>query len=180
MLFCHPCGDRQTYGSRLAPHRRRETCHLSVSVVRLFGRPSLKVARHFPQSPSNPKVNRGSGHRNESFSLPTQVCTTDHVETLGKALFQVSDIAPLTFPPFSVYLMLRAREMIRKKPRHTGPPAAGFDIPAQEKGQSSPGCRSSNPAELILPVYPAPDSALTKIATSCGVLSRSAGRERAM
>ena len=46
-----------------------------------------------------------------------------------KALFQVSDIAPLTFPPFSVYLMLRAREMIRKKPRHTGPPAAGFDIP---------------------------------------------------
>jgi hypothetical protein len=109
MLFCHPCGDRQTYGSRLAPHRRRETCHLSVSVVRLFGRPSLKVARHFPQSPSNPKVNRGSGHRNESFSLPTQVCTTDHVETLGKALFQVSDIAPLTFPPFSVYLMLRAK-----------------------------------------------------------------------
>jgi hypothetical protein len=48
---------------------------------------------------------------------------------LEKALFQVSDIAPLTFPPFSVYLMLRAREMIRKKPRHTGPPAAGFDIP---------------------------------------------------
>ena len=67
MLFCHPCGDRQAYGSRLAPNRRRETCHLSVSVVRLFGRPSLKVARHFPQSPSNPKVNRGAGHRNESF-----------------------------------------------------------------------------------------------------------------
>ena len=130
MLFCHPCGDRQAYGSRLAPNRRRETCHLSVSVVRLFGRPSLKVARHFPQSPRHPKVNCGSGHRNESFSLPTQVCTADHVETLGrKALFQVSDIAPLTFPPFSVYLMLRAREMIRKKPRRTGPPAAGFDIP---------------------------------------------------
>ena len=85
MLFCHPCGDRQAYGSRLAPNRRRETCHLSVGVVRLFGRPSLKVARHFPQSPSNPKVNRGAGHRNESFSLPTQVCTTDHVETLGKS-----------------------------------------------------------------------------------------------
>jgi hypothetical protein len=53
---------------------------------------------------------------------------------LEKALFQVSDIAPLTSPPFSVYLVLRAREMIRKKPRHTGPPAAGFDIPPQEKG----------------------------------------------
>ena len=125
MLFCHPCGDRQAYGSRLAPNRRRETCHLSVSVVRLFGRPSLKVARHFPQSPRHPKVNRGSGHRNESFSLPTQVCTTDHVETLGKALFQVSDIAPLTFPPFSVYLMVRARGMIQKNPAMRGHPLRG-------------------------------------------------------
>jgi hypothetical protein len=177
MLFCHPCGDRQTYGSRLAPHRRRETCHLSVSVVRLFGRPSLKVARHFP-SPRHPKVNCGSGHRNESFSLPTQVCTTDHVETLGKALFQVSDIAPLTFPPFSVYLMLRAKGDDPKKTPPYGATRCGVRHSSQEG--SSPGCRSSNPAELILPVYPAPDSALTKIAASCGVLSRSAGRERAM
>jgi hypothetical protein len=88
MLFCHPCGDRQAYGSRLAPNRRRETCHLSISVVRWFGRPSLKVARHFPQSPCHPKVNRGSGHRNESFSLPTQVCTTDHSKLWEKLYYK--------------------------------------------------------------------------------------------
>ena len=172
MLFCHPCGDRQAYGSRLAPNRRRETCHLSVSVVRLFGRPSLKVARHFPQSPSNPKVNRGSGHRNESFSLPTQVCTTDHVETLGKSSIPGKRHSAVNVPAFLCLFDAKGEGDDPKKTPPYGATRCGVRHSSpRRKGQSSPGCRSSNPAELILPVYPAPDSALTKIAASCGVLS---------
>jgi hypothetical protein len=150
MLFCHPCGDRQAYGSRLAPNRRRETCHPSVSVVRLLGRPSLKVARHFPQSPAIPRsiVARDIAMRVSACRRRYAPLTMSKL--LEKALFQVRRHSAVNVPAF---LCLFDNPAIR------GHPLQGSTF---LPGGSSPGCRSSNPAELILPVYPAPDSAPTK------------------
>jgi hypothetical protein len=83
------------------PNRALEISQLVIgktAFVLLLGRPGLKFGRHCPQSPSDPEIKGGSGHGNKNFCLLTQVCTTDHDDSFGKgALFQVSDIAPISF-----------------------------------------------------------------------------------
>jgi hypothetical protein len=47
------------------------------SVV-FFGRLVLKFRRHSPQPACDRKIEGGSRHRNQYFSLPTEIWTTDH------------------------------------------------------------------------------------------------------
>jgi hypothetical protein len=75
----------------------KTTTKRTLAVWTGFG-PGLQFRRHCPQSPGDPEIKGGSGHGNKNFRLLTQVCTTDHNDSLGKGtLFQVNDTAPISF-----------------------------------------------------------------------------------
>jgi hypothetical protein len=70
----------QSTGASLHPSRGIEIPHRRVgkSKLILLGRLGVQFRRHSPQPACDREIERGAGHRDENFRLPTQIYTSDH------------------------------------------------------------------------------------------------------